>query len=280
MLKKNILYNTILQISQLLFPLITFPYAARVLQPTAMGAVNFASNFTQYFLTFAFLGIPVYGIREIAKVNDNELLLKKTFSELFYLNVITTAIVSLLFLLTVSFVPGLKGDLTLFLIGFGIIWSNLFFIEWFYNGTQEFKYITIRSLIIRSLSVFLIFLLIKTPKDKNLYYLIEFVVIASSSICNFSRAKHLLLYNFKDLNLRKHVTPVITLFSLSVMITIYVYANSIILGFFRPKNEVAYYSVSEKISKLAIAFIKTAGIVLLPQLSILKKRDSYFLNFV
>lgn len=276
--KKNILYNTLLQVSQLLFPLITFPYAARVLQPTSIGAVSFASNFTQYFLTFALLGIPIYGIREIAKVHDDEILLKKTFSELFYFNLITTAIISFLFLLTIIIVPILKSDLTLFLIGFGIIWANLFFIEWYFNGSQEFKYITIRSLIIRSFSVILIFTLIKKPEDKNLYYLIELVVLVLSSACNFSKARHLLTFRLNTLNLRKHITPILTLFSLSVMITIYVYANSIILGFYRAKDEVAYYTTSEKISKLSIAFVKTAGIVLLPQLSILlnKKSEIHF----
>jgi len=276
MLKRNILYNTILQLSQLLFPLITFPYAARVLMPSAMGSVSFASNFTQYFLTFAFLGIPAYGIREIAKVKGNHILLKKTFSELFYFNLITTTLVSIIFLCIVTTITILKSDLTLFLIGFGIIWSNLFFIEWYYNGTQDFKYITIRSLIIRSLSVILIFTLIKSPKDKNLYYLIEFIVIFLSSILNFSKAKNLLIYNINEINLKRHITPVLTLFSLSVMVTIYVYANTIILGLFKPKYEVAYYSVSERISKLAIAFIKTAGIVLIPELSILlnKKEEN------
>jgi len=267
MLKKNIIYNTILQISQLIFPLITFPYAARVLEPNAIGAVNFASYFTQYFLTFAFLGIPVYGIREIAKVSDNPILLKKTFSELFYFNCITTTIVSGIFLIIVRIISSLNSDLLLFYIGFAILWSNLFFIEWYYNGIQEFKYITLRSVIIRSISVILIFTLIKSPTDKATYYSIELFVISLSAIINFMKAKHLLVFNLNQLNIRKHLKPIVTLFSLSVMISIYVYANSIILGFFKPKQEVAYYTVSEKISKLAIAFIKTGGVVLIPELS-------------
>ena len=274
MLKKNILYNTILQISQLLFPLITFPYAARILQPAALGSVNFASDFTQYFITFSMLGIPVYGIREIAKVAENPIQLKQTFSELFYFNIITTLAISIIFLTTTICIPTLQSDFTLFLIGFGILWSNLFFIEWYFNGIQEFKYITIRSLIIRSISVILIFSLIKSPEDKNLYYLIELIVIAISAICNFTKARHLLILNYRAINIKKHLVPILTIFSLNVMITIYVYANTIILGFFKPKTEVAYYGVSERISKLAIAFIKTSGVVLLPQLSLLLGKKS------
>ena len=39
-LKGNIILNYINTISGLLFPIVTFPYAARVLQPEGIGVVN------------------------------------------------------------------------------------------------------------------------------------------------------------------------------------------------------------------------------------------------
>ena len=45
--QKNIFYNVILAISQVLFPLITFPYLARVLGPENIGKLNFAETFTE-----------------------------------------------------------------------------------------------------------------------------------------------------------------------------------------------------------------------------------------
>ena len=39
-LKGNIILNYINTISGLIFPIITFPYAARVLQPEGIGVVN------------------------------------------------------------------------------------------------------------------------------------------------------------------------------------------------------------------------------------------------
>ena len=44
--QKNIFYNVLLAISQVLFPLITFPYLARVLGPDNIGKLNFSETST------------------------------------------------------------------------------------------------------------------------------------------------------------------------------------------------------------------------------------------
>jgi O-antigen/teichoic acid export membrane protein len=75
--KNSVFYNVILAISQVFFPLITFPYLARTLGPEHIGALNFAESIAKYFVMLAALGIPIYGIREIAKVQDDSL--KRTF---------------------------------------------------------------------------------------------------------------------------------------------------------------------------------------------------------
>ena len=55
----------------IIFPLITFPYASNVLQVENLGKVNFASSVCGYFLLFAGLGISSYAVREGSRyVND------------------------------------------------------------------------------------------------------------------------------------------------------------------------------------------------------------------
>jgi len=57
-LKKNIVFNTLLSLSQILFPLVTFPYVSRILGPTGVGEVSFVDSLTQYFVLFSAIGIP------------------------------------------------------------------------------------------------------------------------------------------------------------------------------------------------------------------------------
>ena len=60
-LKKNFIMNSLLTMSQFIFPLITFPYVSRVLLVTGTGKVSFATSLISYFTMFAQLGIPTYG---------------------------------------------------------------------------------------------------------------------------------------------------------------------------------------------------------------------------
>ncbi len=85
-LKKNAALNVIKTLMGILFPLITFPYASRILLPDGIGKVNFANSVVAYFAIFSSLGISSYGIREAAKVRCDRGLLSKLVQELFLIS--------------------------------------------------------------------------------------------------------------------------------------------------------------------------------------------------
>ena len=59
--KRNFLYNSILTLSQFIFPVITFPYAARVLGVEGIGITSFIESLCRYFLLFALLAFQYMG---------------------------------------------------------------------------------------------------------------------------------------------------------------------------------------------------------------------------
>ena len=91
--KFNAIMNTILTLSGFIFPLITFPYVSRILQPEGTGAVSFANSIVMYFTMIASLGVPTYGIRACSKVRDNKEELSRTVQEILILNLVLTALV-------------------------------------------------------------------------------------------------------------------------------------------------------------------------------------------
>ena len=84
--KVNFVFNLINTISGLLFPLITFPYASRVIMSEGIGQVNFYTSIINYIALFSCIGIPLYGIREIARVRDSQVDLSRTTVEILLLN--------------------------------------------------------------------------------------------------------------------------------------------------------------------------------------------------
>ena len=99
-IKKNFFYNLLLQMSKVIFPLITAPYVARVLDPEGIGIFNFVNTYSSYFALFAVLGIPIYGIREIAKRRDNLKDSEKFVSQIISIEIISTIIVSVIYINT------------------------------------------------------------------------------------------------------------------------------------------------------------------------------------
>ena len=75
----------------MLFTLITFTYAARILMADGIGQVNFFSSIISYISLFTCLGIPMYAIRETARVRDNPKELSKTTTEILLLHACLSA---------------------------------------------------------------------------------------------------------------------------------------------------------------------------------------------
>ena len=91
-LKVNFILNAILTISGFLFPLISFPYVSRVLQPIGTGKVQTATSFVAYFSMIAGLGIPTYGVRVCAKARDDKDKLSRVVQELFIINAVMSVV--------------------------------------------------------------------------------------------------------------------------------------------------------------------------------------------
>ena len=94
---QNSVYNVIYKLLDALFPLVSAAYLGRVLMSDGVGKVAYAQNIAQYFVLAASLGIPNYGIREIARRRKDEEQTKELFSSLFFINLISTLICTALY---------------------------------------------------------------------------------------------------------------------------------------------------------------------------------------
>ena len=91
-LKVNSVINIIKTVLSIIFPLITFPYASRVLGVNGIGRVDYANSISNYFVLFAELGITTYAVREGAKIRENKEQLNQLCSEIVIINSISTAV--------------------------------------------------------------------------------------------------------------------------------------------------------------------------------------------
>lgn len=268
--KSNIILNGINTVTSILFPVITFPYAARILLPEGIGIVNFLSAIVSYIVLITSVGIPLYAVKEIAKVREDKSLRDKTAIEIIALSILLCFAGYLLALILSLYVPEIKENIHLFWILSLSILFNSIGVNWFYQGIEDFKYITIRALIIRVISAICLFLFVKTTSDILIYGLITVGSTVGNGAINFLHLhSHLSLKNisYRYLNISKHIKPALQVFLLNLIISLYVQLNPIMLGFISGNESVGYFTAGTKISHVGLTLITSIGTVLLPRCS-------------
>jgi len=267
-LKKNIISNAVLTTSSVFISFITFPYVTRTLSAGNMGSVLFVDAFTQYFIIFSSLGIPFYGVREIAKLKGNHEEQSRLVISLVSLQFLLSVILSVSFIAASYFIPALGNNSDLVLLGCLSILATSFSIEWFYQGIENFAYITKRSLIIRVLSVIAILIVIKRADDHYWYYLIMFSVIFLNAALNFGNYLWKFFKKFGgSIVITKHFRPLMVLFSINISVSIYTILDTIILGLFTDPVNVSYYSIPLKLVKIVWVVVGGFSVVLIPRIS-------------
>ena len=274
--KLNFILNTIRIFLGAFFILVTTPYITRILGAENLGKVDYVNSIIQYFILFTALGIPNYGIREIAKTRDNVFDRTKTVIELGIILIITTIIGYIVLFFLLNNINGFKELKTLILImSTWILFNNIGF-EWFYQGIENQVYITIRFIIIRLIVLILMFLFVKNSNDYIIYGIILVLMNSGSNVLNLINIKKYLSFKnitLKKLDLKKHIKPVLIIFAASLSVSIYLQLDVVMLGNVSEKI-VAYYTIPNKLIRLVLVVITALGTVLVPRITnCLKNND-------
>ena len=260
--------NAILTMSSFIFPLITFPYVSRILLPEGTGKVSFATSLISYFLMFAQLGIPTYGIRACAKVRDNKQKLTKTAQELLIINLVMSAVSYVVLFLALTFVPRLQSERTLYMIVSLTILFNTIGMEWLYKALEQYTYITVRSIAFKFVAIMALFALVHTQDDYVVYGGITILAASASSILNFVNVrKYISLKPMGRYQFKRHFAAIAVFFAMSCATTIYTNLDTVMLGFMTTDENVGYYNAAVRVKTILVSIVTSLGTVLLPRAS-------------
>ncbi len=238
-LKINFMLNSLLTASSILFSLLSYPHAFRVLLAEGTGRVAFVTSMVSYFSMVAALGIPTYGIRACAQVRDNPSKLNQTVQEIFLLNGIMTILSYIAIVISIHFVERFRQEAPLFLVCSSTL-----------------------------ISIALVFLFIQTSDDYIIFGAIMVLATVGSKALNFFHTRQLVkICRCKHYDLKRHLKPTFVFFALTIATTIYTNLDVVMLGFLKDNQEVGYYDAAVKIKALLVSLVTALGAVLLPRIS-------------
>lgn len=269
-IKKNALFAIIKNFANIAFPIITFPYISRILNPDGIGKINFANSYIEYFIMLAGLGLGSYAGREVAKIRDDKTALNKMAREIILINMISTTI-SYILLFTIAFtVPKFHSYILIIAICSSKVLFETLGLDWLYTAEEEYAYITIRSIIFQAISVVCMFLFVKTEKDLTIYAVISVISNVGSNFCNMLYARKFInVFEKSKIELKKHLLASLIFFGCSIAGRIYATVDTMMLGFLSTDEAVGFYSAANKIVHMVLSLIGAAVVVMIPRCSYL-----------
>lgn len=268
--KSNVILNGINSLTSIAYPVITFPYAARVLLPEGIGAVSFFNSIIGYIVLLTSLGIPMYAVREVAKYRDDKEKRDRITLEILALSFVLCLLGYVAVWILATFVPEIHSRSGLFyVLSLSIVFTTIG-VNWFYQGIEDFKFVTIRAVLVRTLAAVSLFIFVKDCGDLLIYGVI---VVGSTVGNNFINFVHLRkhvdfgLFSLRRLGIKRHVKPALEIFAFNLITSLYLQLNSIMLGFMSGEEQVGFYTAGTKIPGIALIVITSLGTVLLPRCS-------------
>lgn len=259
-IKKNYIFNVSYQIFAIIAPLITTPYISRVLHADGIGEYSFGDSIVTYFVLFAAMGTVKYGQREVA-YNQND---RKGRSVVFW-NIVALRLAGAVVVMVPYLVfANMQPNKTLYFILSMNIVSVVFDISWLYQGVENFKTVTVRNFVVKIVSIILIFMLVKTENDVDIYAAVLCGSLLVGNILMWFRLRNNVdaprlceLHPFHDFK------SVFELFVPAIAISIYTVLDKTMIGVITGSSDAnGYYDQAMKISHMALSFLLAMGTVM------------------
>ena len=265
--KTNVILNVIRQAVNMLAPLVTVPYVSRVLGSEVYGMVSFSRTYITYFILLASLGVANYAVREGAKLHSNREALNKFTSEIFSINVYMT-LLSYLILAASLLIPQLQPYRILISVFSLEILLNTLGVEWVCSVYEDYVFFTVRTVVVRIITIISTFVFVKSESD---YYLYAGIIVISYAFTNIANLMHSRRYVdlrlTTNINLKTHITPIMVLFGNTVMATLYISSDNTILGLMSTDASVGLYTLATQAYSIVKTVTNAMTIVTLARLS-------------
>lgn len=287
---KNYLFNILIVFINIIFPLLVFPYASRVLLPIQYGKYSFAISIASYFIAIANLGVQSYAIRELSKIKkDDQEEFKKKFSEILMITIISSLVSYILFLITIFYFKILRAELKLFLVVGTTILLSFMNLDYLFVTLENHRRRTLRLLITRVLSLIFLFYLVKKPEDYIIFASVMILPEIIVKIMDVFSVRKYIVFNLNMQRLKEHIKPLLIIFFFILSQTVYMNLDSTMLGIMIGSKSVGLYAVSIKMTKIVLPIVSSLGLVLTPRIikNIADKNENNFfkdmdlnLNFI
>lgn len=267
---KNFSYLTLIQIFNFISPIIVLPYLISTLGTEIYGEVIYAQTIMNYLLILVIFGFNLSAVKQVSLNRNNPNILNEVFTNISIIKLLLLILALFILFIILLFIENSFLNHNLLILTSWIIFYDIFFPTWYFQGIEKMGYITLLSLISKSIFFISVFIFIKSSEDFLLYPIIQIFGTTVTGIFSY----YIIFFNHKIRLTNPKVDKIIFYFKDSVNIffsnifqTIFINTNKIVIGIYLGMTQVIYYDLAEKIYSLAKIPQSIAGQVIFPKVS-------------
>jgi len=252
---KNGMWLYLLQIFNMVVPLLTLPYITRILGAKQFGIFTIAVNIIGYYQVVVEYGFAMSATRKVALSENVNNSLSKTFSSVFFSRCI---LMSICFGITVVYIlfnhKQLSQCICLTILMITLL-GNCIQLNWLFQGMQQMKFITIVSVVSRTLTVIMTFAFVKSIDDLYLYCFLYAVSPVISGVLGLIFAKKCFQIHLVKVDLNDILSEMKSgwyVFTTQLSSKVFGAIGITFLGIFASNEEVGIYSAIQKIPNILI----------------------------
>ena len=234
----------------LITPLLVVPYIVSICGVSNYGKVSIAMAIFFFLMVFIDYGSDIIGVKEIAVNRENPQQLEKifitTFSTKFLLLLLTLFVSAVLF----YFVPFFNSERTLFFLGLPILVGQFINPTWYLQGIENFKWITILTIVSKLIYLFGILFFIHQKADYifiNLFWGIGAIVANGITFFYLVKKNSFSFQNTIKEDVVSLLKSNFSLFSSQIFVSLQMYAPIMLIGVLGNNLMAGHYKIVEQI---------------------------------
>ena len=165
LLIENFSYLAFLQIFLLAYPLITYPYLVDVLGKELYGVILSAQMLASYASLFIDFGSNFVCAKHVSINREDKNKLSEILSNVLAIRLVLFVVFLVIYVLIAFWVPIYREYMWIFVLTYGFCTNDLLFPQFFFQGLERMKLISIINVATKIVMVMLIFLFVKTKED-------------------------------------------------------------------------------------------------------------------
>ena len=274
LLIENFSYLVFLQVFLLVYPLITYPYLVKTLGKELYGIILTAQMLASYASLFIDFGSNFVCAKHISINRNDKKKLGEILSNVLFVRLVIFVLLFLVYALVAYLIPIYRQNYLIFILTYGFCTNELLFPQFFFQGIERMKMISIVNVFTKLVMVLLIFLIIKSKQDAYLVpivYSIGFLIGGIVSL--YDIIIHMKIKLIKPTFEKSwfYVKDSLSIFSTDLVCTIKDKLSYLLIGTYVGMSDVVIYDLGLKLHGIAAKPYMMICTVMFPRLA--KTRD-------